>query len=211
MNRNAAMVWGAAVAAAVAAFPPTLTAQKLTDKSMPLPGTSARQRQLEPPAVGHMYEVWRVAASPELLLGWYLRALNRLSPNMDAVLDTADIMMGNTRPPMTYHIAMHSFKDQCMDTGDTTFAATDTTHPCTRWRIGKQKLRTLDDNRVGYGMGDWIERVTFTWYIRELTGELVRRRIELRDIGLSEDWKRYTLLTRITLERDTLPPPPPAP
>jgi hypothetical protein len=199
---KASRVWGAAVAAVVA-FTPLLAAQKLTDKTMPLPQTSTRQRQLEP-AVGHMYEVWRVAASPELLLGWYLRALNRLSPSKDAVLDTADVMMGNTRPPMTYHIALHSFKDQCADNGDTTHLASDTTYHCTQWRIGKQKLRTLDDNRVGFGFGDWIESITFMWYIRELTGEIVRRRIELRDVGLSDDWKRYTLLTQITLERDTL-------
>jgi len=207
VNRRAA----AALVAVALLTAPALTAQKLTDKSMPLPQTSNRQRALEPPAPGHMYEVWRVAASPELLLGWYQRALNRLSPSADMVLDTADVMAGNTRPPMTYHIKMHSFKDQCVDTGDTTFAASDTTHPCKQWRIGKQKLRTLDDNRVGYGFGDWIDRVTFTWFIRELTGEIVRRRIEIRDVGLSDDWKRYTLLTQITLERDTLKAAAPAP
>lgn len=209
MSRKALAVWGAAVAAVVA-FTPPLVAQKLTDKTMPLPQTSTRQRQLEP-AADHMYEVWRLPASPELLLGWYTRALNWLSPNKDGVLDTADVMMGNTRPPMAYHITMHSFKDQCADNGDTTHKASDTTYRCARWRIGKQKLRTLDDNRVGYGLGDWIETITFTWYIRELTGEMVRRRIELRDVGLSDDWKRYTLLTQITLERDTLKAASPAP
>jgi hypothetical protein len=191
--------------AAVMAFtPPAVAAQNLTDKTMPLPRTSTRQRALEPPTPGHMYEVWRLAASPELLLGWYLRALNWMSPVKDGVLDTADVMAGNTRPPMAYHIEMHSFKDECLDPPDSTSAPRDSTHPCKVWRSGKVKLHTLDNNRVGAGMGDWIERITFTWYIRELTGEVVRRRIELRDVGLSDDWKRYTLRTRITLERDTL-------
>jgi hypothetical protein len=213
-------VRGAALAAVavVAAFTvPTLAAQKLTDRSMPLPETSQRQRQLEPPvaagggANAPMYEVWRVGASPELLLGWYLRSLNRLSPVMNAVLDTADVMMGNTRPPVSYHITMHRFKDECVDPVDTTIVPSDTTHQCKRWRSGKQKLHTLDNNRVGYGLGDWIERITFFWYIREVTGELVRREIELRDTGLSDDWKRYTLVTQITLRRDVLEPATPSP
>jgi hypothetical protein len=201
---------GAVLAAAAVAFTPPARAQKLTDRTMPLPETSVRQRQLEPPpgavASGGMYEVWRVAAPPELLLQWYMRSLNRLSPIKDGVLDTANIIMGDTRPPMTYHITLHTFKDKCADPVETTPASTDPPTACKRWNLGKEKRRILDNNRVGYEWGEWIQKITFTWFIRELNGALVRRQIELLDTGLSNDWKRYTLVTQITLQRDVLEP-----
>lgn len=196
------------VVATVAFTAPTL-AQKLTDRTMPLPETAIRQRQLEPPGgtgPGGMFEVWRVGAPPEMLLGWYSRSLNRLSPIKDGVLDTANIIMGDTRPPMTYHIALHTFEDKCADPVETTLVSSDTTHACKRWKLGKDKRRILDNNRVGYEWGEWIEKITFTWFIRELNGELVRRQIELLDTGLSDDWKRYTLVTQITLQREVLEP-----
>jgi hypothetical protein len=204
-------VWSVALAAALVT-PPTLAAQKLTDPMLPLPETSQRVRQLEPPpdGSGRIFEVWRVGAPPEMMLGWYLRRLNRLSPLKDGTLDTANAIMGDTRPPMTYHITLHKFDDECMDAGVTS-APGDTTRPCTHWRFGKQKRRTLDNNRVSINMGEWIERITFTWWVRELTGALVRRQIELRDTGLSDDWKRYTLVTQITLEREAVQPAAPSP
>ena len=98
-------------------------------------------------------------------------------------LDTANVILGDTRPPMTYHITFHKFDDECMDAGATSVTPGDTTGSCTRWRLGKQKFRTLDNNRVSFELGEWIERVTFMWYVREPSGELVRRRTELRDTG----------------------------
>jgi hypothetical protein len=179
---------------------------------LPLPETSQRLRQLEPPPEpGRLFEVWRVGAPPEMLLGWYLRRLNRLSPARDRALDTADVIMGDTRPPMSYHITLHTFEDQCMDSSETASAAGEGARTCTRWRLGKTKRRILDNNRVSFELGEWIERITFSWYVRELTGELVRRQIELRDTGLSDDWKRYTLVTQITLEREVLQPAAPSP
>ena len=195
-------VWSAALAAALAVFsPPTLAAQKLTDPMLPLPETSRHLRKLEPPpdGSGRIFEVWTVGAPPEMMLGWYLRKLNRLSPVKNGELDTANVIMGDTRPPMSYKITFHPFEDECMD-------STATKETCTKWKLGTLKRRTLDNNRVSFELGEWIERVVFTWYVRELNGELIRRRIELRDTGLSDDWKRYTLVTQITLEREVLQP-----
>jgi hypothetical protein len=194
------------VVALVAFAPPTLAAQKLTDAMLPLPETSQRMRQLEPPPQpGRLYEVWKVGAPPEMMLGWYLRKLNRLSPIKNGVLDTAKVIMGDTRPPMSYQITFHKWDDECADSSASA-TSSDAPATCTRWKLGKEKRRLLDNNRVNYELGEWIERVTFTWYVRELNGEMVRRRIELRDVGISDDWKRYTLVTRITLERDILQP-----
>ena len=208
------MVWGAMLAAAVVAVTPlSLAAQKLTDPTMPLPETSRRMRELEPPATAGdgvtvpMFEVWRVGAPPEMLLGWYLRRLNRLSPVKDAVLDTADVRVGDTRPSMTFHLTFHTFEDECMDPVPAASTSSDGTHPCSRWRRGTMKRRILDNNRVGYEQQLWIETITFLWYDREAaSGAIVRRQIELRDTGLSDDWKRYNLVTQITLEREVLHP-----
>ena len=52
-----------------------------------------------------------------MLLSWYLRRLNFLSPNKDRVLDTAEVRTADTRPPMTYHITFHMFDDECRDSG----------------------------------------------------------------------------------------------
>jgi hypothetical protein len=186
--------------------PAMLAAQKLTDPMLPLPETSRRHRELEPPPQpGRINEVWTVGAPPEMMLGWYLRKLNRLSPVKDAELDTANVILGDTRPPMSYHITLHTFEDECMDSTQTS-AASGGAPSCTRLRLGKQKRRTLDNNRVSFEMGEWIDKITFTWYIREPTGALVRRQIELRDTGLSDDWKRYTLVSQITLQREVVQP-----
>lgn len=204
MSRTAWL--GTAFAAAVALTPLMLAAQKLTDRMLPLPETSRRHRELEKPAQpGGIYEVWTVGAPPEMMLGWYLRKLNRLSPVKDGELDRANVILGDTRPPMSYHITLHTFEDECMDSTHTN-GASGGTASCTRLRRGKQKRTTLDNNRVSFEMGEWIDRITFSWYVRESSGALVRRQIELRDIGLSPDWKRYTLVTQITLEREIVEP-----
>jgi len=205
------MVWGALFAAAAVTLAPALAAQKQTDRSMPLPETSRRLRQLEPPegsegARVQIHEVWQVGAPPEMLLRWYLRRLNFLSPNKDRVLDTAEVRTGDTRPPMTYHITFHMFDDECRDPVPTTPASTGEAAPCTAKRFGKEKRRTLDNNRVGFEQGAWIERVTFMWLTRDANGEMLRRTIEMRDTGLSDDWKRYTLVTQIVLFREVLEP-----
>lgn len=205
------MGWGALFAVAVVTLAPTLAAQKKTDRSMPLPETSRRMRQLEPAessegARVQIHEVWQVGAPPEMLLSWYLRRLNFLSPNKDRVLDTAEVRTGDTRPPMTYHITFHMFDDECRDSVQATPASSDGAAPCMVTRFGKDKRRTLDNNRVGFEQGTWIQRVTFMWLTRDANGEMLRRTIELRDTGLSDDWKRYNLVTQIVLLREVLVP-----
>lgn len=210
MNRSATTV--VLVVAAAALAPPALAAQRSADPTIPVPETS-RRVQAEPPTVGpgggriQLYEVWRVGAPPEMLLGWYGRALNKLSAIKDGPIDTSDVRMGDLRPTMSYHVTYHTFENRCADSGDTTAAAGDTTRPCKHWLFGKDKHKLLENNRVFIDMGEYVERVTFTWLTREMTGELLRRQVELRDTGVSGDLKRYTLTTQITLIREQLEPP----
>jgi hypothetical protein len=212
MNRTATEVgmrWGTLLAAAVVTLAPALAAQKKTDITMPLPETSRRMRNLEPPAGSEpasvqLDEVWQVGAPPEMLLSWYLRRLNWLSPNKDRVLDTSEVRMADTRPPMTYHITFHTYDDECRDSPPATSGSSGEAPPCKVMRLGKEKHRVLENNRVGFEQGAWIDRVTFMWMTRDVTGEVVRRTIELKDAGLSDDWKRYTLVTQITLKRELL-------
>jgi len=206
VTRNAAVI--GVMAALLACAPLALDAQQLRDPKMPVPHSSVRQRQLERPVAMEgsafpMYEVWWVGAQPEMLLGWYLGKLNTLSPVKNGVLDTADVRLGETRP-MSYRLTFHTFKDVCADSGATTPDSGGAPRPCTRWLRGEDKRKLLENNRSGYEMGLWIEAITFTWLNRETTGELVRRQIDVRDAGISKDWKRYTLRTQITLERDVL-------
>ena len=71
---------------------------------------------------------------------------------------------------------------------------------CKSWRRARDKKRALS-GRVGPEPGAWLERATFTWFVRDTTGELYRWRMVLRDSGLSDNWQHYTPLTDLTLER----------
>ena len=203
---------GVLLVAAVLALTPALAAQKKTDSTMPLPETSRRMRNLEPKAGSEgpnvqVHEVWQVGAPPEMLLSWYLRRLNWLSPNKDRVLDTSEVRAADTRPPMTYHITFHTFDDECRDPGWTPPPPDSPPPPCKVWRLGREKRRVLENNRVGFEQSVWIDSVTFMWMTRELSGEILRRTIVLRDAGITDDWKRYNLVSQITLEREALTPP----
>ena len=154
-----------------------------------------------------IHEVFQVGAPPEMLLSWYLRRLNWLSPNKDRELDTSEVRMADTRPAMTYHITFHNFDDVCLDPGAATATEGSDAPPCKLTRYGKEKRHLLENNRVGFEQGVWIDRVTFMWMTREATGEILRRTIELRDAGISDDWKRYTLVTQITLAREAVSEP----
>lgn len=197
-------MWGAALVATIVALaPPALAAQKWTDPTMPLPPGTIRERGLEPAAGadegpdGRMLQVYRVGAPVEMLLGWYQR---RLSPTADAVQDTARLRPGDATL-ISYHLTYHSFDDQCADTGASASAAGDAPPACKRWRRGVDKRRALDNSRIGFGGGKWIERFTLTWFSRGGKGELVRRQIEVRDAGLSDNWQHDRLRSLITLER----------
>jgi hypothetical protein len=80
---------------------------------------------------------------------------------------------------------------------------------CQRWRRGKDKRRALEDSRIGYEQGHWpkwVETATFTWLRREPNGDVVRFRVELRDAGVSPDWKRHIPLAQLLIEGVVLPP-----
>jgi hypothetical protein len=199
-------VWGAVLAAALVALaPPTLAAQRLTDPTMPLPPGVIRDRPLEAAAGAgegadtRWIEAWYVGASMEQLLGWYLR---RIHATQDATLDTAGVRPGEGTP-VSYHLTFHAFDDQCMNPGQSASASSDSAS-CKRWRRGANKRRALNNSRVGLQPGQWVELATFTWFGRDEQGVLVRRRIELRDIGLSNDWQRDQLRSQITLEREVV-------
>ena len=201
------VAWCAALTAALVAFAPsTLAAQKLTDPTMPLPPGVIRDQQPAAPvgagegADTRWTEVWYVGASMEQLLVWYLR---RIHATEDATLDTAVVKPGEGTL-VSYHITFHLFDDQCMDPGQSASASSDAAPPCKHWRRGAAKRRALDNSRVGFRPGQWIEVATITWFVRDEQGVLVRRRIELRDMGLSNDWQRDQLRSQITLEREVM-------
>jgi len=149
--------------------------------------------------------VYRVGASLERLFQLYAkRLIARPYGDPDSVhapvIPQAPVT-GST--PVFYHLMFHSFDDECMDA--VPVAGTE----CRRWRRGKDKRKVLEDSRIGYEQGrwpKWIDTVTFTWLRREPNGDVVRFRVELRDIGLSPDWKRHIPLARLLVEGVVLPP-----
>jgi len=189
-------MWGAALAVAVVAS--GLAAQSL-DPTMPLPPGATREKgaDVSDGANGRFVQVYRSVAPIEMLLGWYQR---RMTPVPDGVLDTVDLQPGEGTL-VSSHVTEHAFVDECADSGAS--APRDSTVPlaCKKWRRGLDKRRALQNSRIGIREGTWIERFTFTWFNREANGELVRRRIEVRDAGLSSNWQHDQLRSLITLER----------
>jgi hypothetical protein len=204
---------GPILAAAVVIFsaPPALRAQKSGDPSMPLPSGVHRDKAAEAAAGagngagGRMVQIFKIGAPLELLVPWYLR---QMSPYENSPLDTTHLQPGESTP-MSYHITYHSWKDQCMDPAESASAgsdstASDSTRPCKRWRRGIDKRRALSNSRVALDGGRWIDRFTITWFTREASGGMVRRQIEVRDAGLSDNWQHDNLKTQIILERTTM-------
>jgi hypothetical protein len=196
--------WRAALAMAVIVFaPPALAAQKWTDPTMPLPPGVIRERELETPAAPadttgtRMLEIYRVGAPIEMVFAWYQR---RFMPTEDLAPDTAAMEPGEVTQ-IGYHVTYHKFADECADARSGASTSTDSTAACKRWRHGADKRRALGNSRVALSTGDWIERVTLTWFSRAQNGDLVRRRIDVLDAGLSSNWQRDELRTQITLER----------
>jgi len=48
--------------------------------------------------------------------------------------------------------------------------------------------------------GSRIESASFTWFVRHTSGVLRRLSLEVRDAGLSENWKRYDPIAQVILE-----------
>lgn len=197
-----AVLGAALAAAAVALAAPAVEAQKSADPSMPLPPGVIRERGLEAAGAAarpgtQVFQVFRVGAPTEMVLSWYLR---QLVPTEDAAPDTAGLQPGEATP-ISYHLTYHAFTDQCMNPGASASASSDATAPCKRWRRGTDKRRALNNSRVALPGGKWVDRFTLTWFSRGAQGELVRRQIDVRDAGLSDDWQRDELRSLITLER----------
>jgi len=199
--RSWAIVAAAALVGAV-----TLGAQApATEAEIPLPSGAQRQPQLEPRPGGseggdtRSIRVYRWAAPTEPVLRFYLL---RLSANRDVALDTASL--ASLRPgqtsPISYHLAFHSFEDQCADSAGGASTGGAAPKACKVRRRAKDKQRALG-GRLGLEPGLWVERATFTWFSRDTGGELIRWRLELRDSGLSNNWQHYTPSTQLTIER----------
>lgn len=191
---------GAAVAAAVLLGSPAL-AQKSLDPSMPLPPGVIREKGLEAAMARdgtqrQVLQIFKVGAPAEMVFTWYQK---RLTPYEDAAQDTASLKPGESTP-MTFHINWHAFVNECMER-EGGAAASDTTAPCKRWRRGIDKQRALNNSRVALPGGKWVESFTITWFNREPSGQLVRRKIEARDAGLADNWQHDQLRTHIILER----------
>jgi hypothetical protein len=199
-------VWGAALVAAAVLFAPPLGAQKSTDPTMPLPPGAVREKGLEAAAGGgegadrRLLRIFRVGAPVEMVFAWYQR---QLTPYEDAVQDTAGLQPGETTP-ISYHLTYHTFVDQCMELAEGASSSSDATAPCKRWRRGLDKQRALTNSRVPLPGGRWMEGFTITWVTRGAGGELVRRQIEVRDTGLSNNWQHDQLRSQITLEREVM-------
>jgi len=141
-------------------------------------------------------QIFRVGAPVEMVFTWYQK---RLTPYEDAEQDTASLKPGESTP-VTFHINWHAFVNECMER-EGGAAVSDTMAPCKRWRRGIDKQRALNNSRTALPGGKWVEWFTITWFNRETSGQLVRRKIEARDAGLGDNWQHDQLRTHIILER----------
>ena len=195
-----------AVAAAVAVIgAATLGAQIAPiDSAIPLASSAKRLPQLEQQvaasAGGFAREVrvYRWAAPIEPMFRYYEVKLGGVR---DVVLDTSSaIFMPGATTRVSYQLDFHVLQDQCTDSTPRAAAPGAAPATCKSWRRARDKKRALS-GRVGPEPGAWLERATFTWFVRDTTGELYRWRMVLRDSGLSDNWQHYTPLTDLTLER----------
>ncbi len=170
-----------------------------TEADIPIVPGAVRQPRLELPGGGsdsgqvRLMRVYRWNAPIEPLTRYYLQ---QLGGRRDVALDTAAVQPGETTP-ISYHLTFHSLEDECADSAAGSAAGGTA---CRVWKRGKDKKRALVNSRLGYAPLLWIERVTFRWFSRDAGGDLVQWRVDLSDVGLSEDWKRYALKTQLTIE-----------
>jgi len=149
--------------------------------------------------------VYRVPGSVEQLVRHYAKRLVA-RPDVDPDTIHAPVIQpwpasGSTL--VLSHIAFHAFDDECVD------AAPSAGTECQRWRRGKDKRRVLEDSRIGYEQGHWprwVDAATFTWLRREPNGDVIRFRVELRDAGLTQDWKHHVPMAQLIIEGVVLPP-----
>jgi len=148
--------------------------------------------------------VYRVPGSIEQLVRYYAKRLVA-RPDVDPDTIHAPVIQpwpASGTTPVIYHVAFHTFDDECMD------AAPSAGTECQRWRRGKDKRRALEDSRIGYEQGHWpkwVEAATFTWLRREPNGDVVRFRVEVRDAGLTQDWKHHAPMAQLIVEGVVLP------
>jgi hypothetical protein len=197
MTRIALAQWLAAGTLAVVGVEP-LGAQHTPEsvEQIPVvPGTtrdSKSEAQLQAGAdpSTHLFRVYRIGASMELLFKYYL---GRLGGQPGQPGDTTPTVRAGDVSPVTYRLAFHAFDDECADppAPSVTPAPSGGPTPCRLFRRGKDKRNALDRVRIPYDRARWIEDASFTWFRRDLSGVLTRLRVDLRDVGLSDNWKRY--------------------
>ena len=132
-------------------------------------------------------------AGAEVLFDWYRNHLNA-KPGAGSPDSVPDLPEDGATAP-AYWITFHDLTDKCADPppppgpGDSTRAGTT---PCKHWLLGKDKKNALGMSRIRYRRDDkWIEEALFRWYVREGSGDVLRLQVELKDTGLTSNWKYY--------------------
>ena len=203
--RAARRSWAIAAAAAVIGVVALGAQAPTTDDDVPLATGAMRQPDLESqaggPATGdtRSIRVYRWTAPSEILLRFYLR---RLGGAWEGDQDTASVasLGPGESTPISYRLAFFSFEDQCADSDAGAAAGGVAPAGCKAWRRGKDKRRALGGH-LGLEPDRWLERATFSWFSRGAQGDLNRWHLEIRDLGLSNNWQHWRPLTQLTIER----------
>ena len=147
--------------------------------------------------------VYRIPAPPEMVVKYYR---TRLGASSGALPDSTALAPGASTSPRS-QMFFYSFQDECMDAADSA-AQSGAASTCRAWRRAKDKRRILANALVMTESG-WVEGATFTWYYRDPSGELLRQTVKVQDAGLTPNWKRYTLNTRVVFQSAVVQPPAP--
>ncbi len=149
-------------------------------------------------------KVYRTPGSIERLFKYYLRLLGgRRGARPDSLA-----VPPSGWSPITYHLTFHEFEDECVKPPANVRAA-GSDAACKKWRRGKDKRRALGNARIPYESGSWIEVATLTWFRPGPSGDVERMQVEIRDVGMADNWRHDRTMARLTFERVIFPKPAP--
>ena len=197
-------IWSLATAAVMGAR--ALGAQQGIDSPAMHPRGSVRDPKEEerilasPDSATHWHRAYRLAAPPDAVYKYFRW---KLGAALGQPVDTAAVPDDNISP-VHYMTQLYTFADECLDPPASSGEAGSTAPPCRTWRRGKDKKMVLGNALAASEGGGWLEGATFVWYHREANGALSRLRVRVRDAGLAENWKRYTLATLVILDSTLL-------
>ena len=209
MSRLMTLLLRGSLGAAVAAIGLVVTLGAQTPSSedkVPIPNGSVRMPKLEAQlAAGAgpgvvLVRVYRMEAPPEMLFQFYKRSLQA---SRDLDLDSASMEPGDlTR--VSYQLHFHDLKDECADSVADASASSAPPNAapatCKVWRRSKDKIHALR-TRLGFEPDVWLKQVDYRWLTRDADGVWTSWLVELKDVGLAENWKRYTLNAQVTIQK----------